>query len=58
MEYCFFVEAKAFSFSVEVGKLELSVEERKKGFLESVFLSPRSVAWFIMMMEERCMGWI
>jgi hypothetical protein len=47
MESCFFVEAKAFSFSVEVGKPKLSVEERRKGFL-----GPQSVAWLIVTMEE------
>ena len=41
MESRFFVEAKAFSFLVEIGKPELRVEERKKGFLGSIFLSPQ-----------------
>ena len=52
MEFRFFVEAKAFSFSVEVGKPKLSVEERMKGFLGFVFLGPRNIAWLIVTMEE------
>ena len=41
MESRFFVEAKVFSFSVEEGKPKLYVEERRRGFLGSVFLGPR-----------------
>jgi hypothetical protein len=32
MESRFFVEAEAFFFSVEEGKSELSIKEKRKGF--------------------------
>jgi hypothetical protein len=44
MENRFSVEAKSFSFSVEIGKPKLQLEERRKGFARVVSLGPRSVA--------------
>ena len=52
MESRFFVEAKVFSFSVAEGKPKLCVEERRRGFLGSVFLGPRGVDWLLEMLEE------
>jgi hypothetical protein len=52
MESRFFVEAKSFSFSVEEGKSTLCVEERRRGFLGSVFLGPRGVDWLLDILEE------
>jgi hypothetical protein len=52
MESRFFMEAKAFSLSVEKGKLEFSVEERRKGLLGVVFLGTWCVAWLIVMVEK------
>jgi hypothetical protein len=52
MESRFFVEAKVFSFSVEEGKPKLCVEERRRGFLRSVFLGLRGVDWLLEMLEE------
>lgn len=52
MENCFFVEAKSFSFSVEIGKSKVWLEERKKGFIRVVSLGLRCVAWLIEMVEE------
>lgn len=44
MESRFFVEAKSFSFSADLGKPELRLEERRRGFAGIVFLGPRCVA--------------
>lgn len=44
MESRFFVVAKSFSFSADLGKLELRLEERRRGFAGIVFLVPRCVA--------------
>jgi hypothetical protein len=52
MENRFFVEAKSFSFSVEFGKPELRLEERRKGFAGVVSLGPRCIAWLIVTVEE------
>jgi hypothetical protein len=41
LESHFFMESKLFSFLVEEGKPKLFVEERRRGFLGSVFLGPR-----------------
>jgi hypothetical protein len=51
MENHFFVEAKS-SFSVEIGKLKLQPEERRKGFAGVVSLGPRCEAWLIETVEE------
>jgi hypothetical protein len=52
MESDFFMEAKSFSFSVEKGKSELQLEERRKCYDGVVSLGPRCVAWLIVTVEE------
>jgi hypothetical protein len=52
LESHFFMESKLFSFLVEEGKPKLFVEERRRGFLGSVFLGPRGVDWLLEMLEE------
>jgi hypothetical protein len=41
-----------FSFSVETGKPELRLEERRKGFARVVSLGSRCIAWLIVTVKE------
>jgi uncharacterized protein (DUF924 family) len=45
MERHFEVEAKSFSFSAFPGKIEMRLEERRKGFIDSFFLSLHCSDW-------------
>jgi hypothetical protein len=51
MEKRFTVEAKSFSFSAIVGKIELHLEERRKGFVGSLFLGLQCSDWLADMVE-------
>jgi hypothetical protein len=52
MQHRFFIEAKAFTFSVEAGRSELQLEERRSGYAGVIFLVARCVAWLIKRIEE------
>lgn len=52
MECRFFVEAKAFFFSVKDGMLELRLEERRKAFAGVVCLGSQCAAWLVATVTE------
>ena len=51
MERRFAVEVKSFSFSAIAGKTELYLEERRKGFIGSLFLGLQCSNWLADMVE-------
>ncbi len=51
MEWCFFVEAKSFLFSVKEDVVVVRLEERRKGFAGVVSLGLPCVVWLVATVE-------
>ena len=55
MECCFLVEAKAFSFLAKARRLELRLEERRKGFAGFILLGLQCSIWLVATVEDALM---
>jgi hypothetical protein len=55
MEQRFSIEAKSFRFSAKDGSSLFRLEERRKKFVEYIFMSPQCSSWLIDTVEATCL---
>ena len=54
MEHRFSIEAKSFRFSSKVGSSLFRLEERRKNFVDFIFVSSLCSSWLVDTVEEAC----